>query len=252
MANTTKSAMYLENISVGQQEAITGETVIIDDLSLSECRTLLLNTAEGKPLLLHNTLIDLADLLLLRDKPTTQIALSLRDSRHHIQEKLDGNPGVFGYITGGLEGLYLQQLLQGYELMGISGFLIGLEHPNYTSDKGRYPLFTMSEKMNLWGFLAPNNSLIFPIPKRPINISPDDYYDFIASHLGCYGNDRIIIFGAPDDPSEIKEAHKRRASTPNHCLSLAVTFTRKQIPFHVTDMLDPQNNIWKQSREAMK
>jgi hypothetical protein len=252
MANTTKSAMYLENISAQQQEALTSERVTIDALSLHECRALLLHTAEEKPLLFYNTLIDLADLLLLRDLPRTQIALSLKEAHQQISEILNETHGLFGYITGGLEGLYLQQLLHGYKLMGINGFFIGLEYPDYTSEKGRYPLFTMSEKINLWKVLAPNNSIVFPIPKRPTDIPPDTYYDYIASYLGCYKNDKIIMIGAPDDPSEIREAHRRRARTSNHCLSLGITFSTKQMPIHVTNLLDPKNNIWEQSREAMK
>ncbi|MCK9368517.1 hypothetical protein M0R04_00905 [Candidatus Dojkabacteria bacterium] len=243
----------MDYISPELQEALIEEKVDIEDLSLNECSTILLNAAEGKPEVLYNILNDLSDLLFLRKLPEVHLALSLSEAQKNIATSLESTQGVFGYITGGLEGLHLSALLEGYSAMGVKGIMIGVEHPNYTSEKGRVPLFTMSEKMNLWKVLAPNNSIVFPIPKKPSDISPDSYYDFIANFLGLFGNEKIIYIGAPDDSAEVKIAHERRAYSPNHCLKLGYTFPvdasgEITIPVHVTDLLKSEIDMWKRLR----
>lgn len=178
-------------------------------------------------------LVDCRELPLFRAESMVKVASSLYDTKANIELKLNESHGLAGYITGGLEGLHLQMILNGLEIDGINPLIMGVEEDSYVRKKGREPLFTTQEKLALWEKLAPDNSLIFVIPLRPDHINPDIYYDFISDYLGLFKNKRVIYLGATDDPPEVKSAHLRRAASPKHCLN----FSMGQPPIHTSQLL---------------
>lgn len=178
-------------------------------------------------------LIDLRELLWLRDAPNVRVASSLEEAKGGIARLLTETPGLIGYITGGLEGIHLQILLNGLIADGISTFIMGIEESSYSSTKGREPLYSTKEKVLLWLQFAPDKTILFVIPQRPDFLSPDDYYDWIAQYLGLFGNERIIYLGSKDDPQEIILAHQRRAASPANCWRLSLG----KPPFHTSELL---------------
>ena len=178
-------------------------------------------------------LVDCKELLWLRDAPNVLVASSLEEARDDVGLLLTEVPGRIGYITGGLEGLHLQILLNGLAATEIETFIIGLEEDSYVASKGREPLYTTNEKISLWEQLAPDKSVLFVIPQRPDFISPNDYYDWITQYLGLFRNEKIVYLGSKDDSPEILQAHQRRAASPNHCLNLSVG----NPPLHTTELL---------------
>ena len=179
-------------------------------------------------------LVDCKEIRWLKNRPNTLIASSLEEARDYIGLLLTEVPNPIGYITGGLEGLHLQVLLNKLTAEGrISTFIVGLEEDSYVAAKGRAPLWTTREKLSLWEQLAPDSSILFVIPRRPDFISPDDYYDWLAQYLGLFKNKQIVYFGSKDDPQEVILAHQRRAASPAHCLHLSLG----NPPRHTSDLL---------------
>ena len=179
-------------------------------------------------------LTDSKELLWLKDAPNVLTANSLAEARDCVGLLLTETPGTIGYITGGLEGIHLQTILNGLTTEGISTFIIGIEESCYSKTKGRNPLYSTEEKMSLWTQLAPERSVLFVIPLRPDFVSPDDYYDWIAQYLGIFRNKQIVYLGSKDDPPEIILAHQRRAASPKHCLNISFG----NPPVHTSELLD--------------
>ncbi len=178
-------------------------------------------------------LIDCKELLWLRDAPNILVASSLEEVRDHVGLLLTEIPGRIGYITGGLEGLHLQILLNGLTATETETFIVGLEEDSYVASKGEEPLYTTNEKVSLWEQLAPDMSILFVIPKKPDGISSDDYYDWVTKYLGLFRNEQIVYLGSKDDPQEIVLAHQRRAASLAHCLNLSVG----NPPLHTSELL---------------
>ncbi len=177
---------------------------------------------------------ELQEFPLLRDSPRVVFARSLAEARAATNQLLIEASGFVGYITGGLEGGFLQIMLNGLVAGGeIDTFIIGLEEEKYVASKGRGPLFSTQEKASLWMQLAPDNSVLFIIPPRPESMSPDDYYDWISEYLGVFKNGQVIYFESRDDPFEIIAAHLRRAASPNHILSVSLG----EPPLHASELL---------------
>lgn len=167
--------------------------------------------------------VDIKELPLLRESSRVTFARSLVEARESTYQLLMETPGFVGYITGGLEGGFLQIMLNGLVAGGeLDTCIIGLEEEKYVASKGREPLFSTQEKTSLWMELAPDDSIVFVIPPRPEIISADDYYDWISEYLGIFRNNRVIYIGSRDDPPEVIAAHHRRAASPNHILHISV------------------------------
>lgn len=167
-------------------------------------------------------LVDCKELLWLRDAPNVLVASSLEEARDNVGLLLTEIPGRIGYITGGMEGLHLQILLNGLAATEVETFIIGVEEDSYSIAKGRKPPYSMEEKVSLWEQLAPDRSVLFVVPQRPEFVSPDNYHDWIAKYLGLFGNEQIVYLGSKDDSQEVVLAHQRRAASPRHCLNLSL------------------------------
>lgn len=179
-------------------------------------------------------LTDSKELFWLRDAPNVLVAGSLEEARDCVGMLLTEVPGQVGYITGGLEGIHLQGLLNGLTAdRKISTFVLGIEESSYGEAKGRKPLYSTREKVLLWEQLAPDKSVLFVIPQRPDFVSPDDYYDWIAQYLGLFRNKQIVYLGSKDDSQEIILAHQRRAASPKHCLNVSLGIP----PIHTIELL---------------
>ncbi|MBI3887495.1 hypothetical protein HY310_00310 [Candidatus Microgenomates bacterium] len=124
-------------------------------------------------------------------------------------------------------------MLDGLVICKLKTFIVGLEEEGYTLGKGRQPLLTFQQRMSLWSMIAPNQSVIFPIPPRPEQISADIYYDWISKTVGVYKNPRVVFVGSQDDPQQIKDAHFRRAFSSQHVLQTSIGIP----PVHTTELL---------------
>lgn len=172
--------------------------------------------------------------LILKDSPkNVTFAPSLKTARMTISQNLNDGGGPYGYITGGLEGWHHTIFTDATEARGIRGCIVGLEQEEYIRKKGREPIFSFSEKASLWKNLAPEGSIIFPMPLRPESVSAGKYYDWIARVIGLWKNDRIIYMGSEDDPGYIKESHINRAASPQHILRLGIGVD----VFHTSNLL---------------
>lgn len=185
-------------------------------------------------------LTDANELFWLRDAPRLCFARSLNVARAEVGRLLRQTSGNIGYITGGLEGLHLQRFLGGITIsnFGIETLVVGIEEDSYTRNKGREPLFSTREKVSLWAQLAPEGSVLFVVPQRPGSVSADEYYDWITRHLGLYKNEQVVFLGSKDDPPAIKEAHLRRAFSPQQVLSLSIG----KPPWHTSNLITERKN----------
>lgn len=182
----------------------------------------------------RESFIDIKELPLLMDSPHVVFARSLVEAREATNELLRETSGLVGYITGGLEGGFLQIMLNGLVAGGeINTCIIGLEEEGYVASKGRESLFSTQEKTSLWMEMAPDDSIVFVIPPRPEMISADDYYDWIAEYLGIFRNGQIVYLGSKDDSLEVFAAHIRRAASPKHVLRVSVG----KPPRHTSELL---------------
>jgi len=177
---------------------------------------------------------DVKEIPILKDPSVGVVfARSLDEARQRIDQLLAETPGYVGYITGGLEGGFLQLAIGALLGKGeMDPLIIGLEEDKYVASKGREPLFSTQEKASLWMRIARDNSIVFIIPPRPESIPPHDYHDWIAKRLGIFQNSRVVYFGAKDDPQEILIAHNRRAASLNHLVT-----TSFGPPHHTSDLL---------------
>lgn len=161
---------------------------------------------------------------------------SVAGAKHLIEDRVQGAGRGVGYCTGGLDfGWHhfnvLHSIQYKYELDGI---VIGLEDPSYKNKlfPGTDPRIVMDHKIAFWQQVAPSNSIVFRVPPRPENISPDDYYDQLADYLGIYQHPRAFYIGASDDPESIHEARLRRAYSPAHYIRARIA-----IGSHVSELL---------------
>lgn len=165
---------------------------------------------------------DIFDQLSLQPRRETWVAFSLKEARGKITELLAMIYGNVGYITGGLESRHHQILLDSLSVNRISAAIIGLEGDNYIRNKGRTPFLTYPERFSLWPLVAPNGSIIFPLPPKPDGIASDEWYDAITQYLGVWQNPQVVYIGSADDPSPIKSAHLRRAFSPRNVVHITL------------------------------
>lgn len=163
-----------------------------------------------------------------------EIAHSLADARLKIFDHLARSERRMGYVTGGLEaGWHHHSLIDSLPIdPGVYGVAIGLEPDSYIEQKGREPIFDLQERVSLWHRVAPANSVIFTIPKRPDGVVADEYYDWLADQVGVLKNPRIVFIGGADDSMEVKEARRRRATSEKNIVEVNVGIP----PMHTSDL----------------
>jgi hypothetical protein len=163
-------------------------------------------------------------------------ASSVAGAKHLVEDRVHGVGCRLGYCTGVLDfGWHHFNVLHSIQYKyALDGIVIGLEDPSYKNKlfPGIDARVVMDHKIAFWHQVAPNNSIVFRIPPRPDNVTPDQYYDQLAVYLGVYQNSSVFYIGAPDDPESIHEARLRRAYSPEQYIRARIA-----IGSHVSELL---------------